>query len=503
MSKTERVYINTSTVLILASLLFIDNLSSENAIATPSSPGPNGTEPLTITTDRLTNNTNATDVIAEIVNDRLENTTSALENATAALTNATKALQDISSSDAATRPPIPPITTTVIDNETFGLVNATSSITPSETFRDIPVIRVNKTFGLLSDGKPSLSINTDRRVYVSDQVVVVFGVVTDASPSSAAAKVAIEVKQIESEGKVVYKATQLTQGQYIFRLSPYEGGTYNVTVYTFRNNNGNSSNFTEAAWTLFQVTDIFHTPPAIMMYIGFAFFAALAFLISKGTTNKILYEILRFVFLSGIAFSAIAIFIFTDLQVGLYSPLGLLIKPTLNEEGNLVIQQDGRIAGEWVINVGGQPGLYSSGIQIPVYVFIFGIAGGYLRYLYDTARKLTSAEWRERLRKAEQVEEERLLSFYQSLKDIALFILAPLLAVAVWFLLAQWETTENSIYTLAAVSFAVGLITDEIVSSLISFARGLLRERGEKEGKEKTQDETEGASTSSRRDQTG
>jgi hypothetical protein len=55
---------------------------------------------------------------------------------------------------------------------------------------------------------------------------------------------------------------------------------------------------------------------------------------------------------------------------------------------------------------------------------------------------LTSAEWRERLRRAEQQEEERLLSFYQSLKDIALFILAPLLAVAVWFLLAQWETTE-------------------------------------------------------------
>jgi hypothetical protein len=458
-----------------------------------------------ITTTTLggsTDTTNATTVMAENLTSTLQNATKALENATAGLTNATKSLENISSIPAM-RPSTPPIAT-IIDNETFGLVNATSLITPQEIFQEIPIID-NETFGLLSDGETSLSINTDRRVYVSDQVVVVFGVVADASPSPVAAKLAIEVKQIGSEEKIVYKATQLTHGQYIFRLSPYEGGTYNVTVYTFPNNNSNSSsgNFTEAAWTLFRVTDIFLTPPAIMMYIGFAFFAALAFLISKGTTNKLLYEILRFVFLSGIAFSAIAIFIFTDLQVGLYSPLGLVIKPNLSEEGNLVLQQDGRVAGEWVINVGGQPRLYTSGIQIPVYVFIFGIAGGYLRYLYDTARLLTSAEWRERSRGAEQGE-DRLLSFYQSLQYIALFLLAPLLAVAVWFLLVQWETTENSIYTLAAVSFAVGLITEEIVLSLIRFARGLLRERGaEQEDKKKIQDETEAASSSERRQQTG
>jgi hypothetical protein len=77
------------------------------------------------------------------------------------------------------------------------------------------------------------------------------------------------------------------------------------------------------------------------------------------------------------------------------------------------------------------------------------------------------------------VQEERLVSFYQSLKDIALFILGPLLAVAVWFLLAQRETAENSIYTLAAVIFAIGLIKDEVVSTLIRFARGILRERTE------------------------
>jgi Bacterial Ig-like domain len=120
MNKTKIAYINTVTVVILLSVLFIGSLSSEKAAATFSSPGPNATEPVTITTDGLTNNTNATSVIAEIVNDRLENTTSALENATAALTNTTKALQGISSSSAAR-----PLPTTITNTSA---VNATAVI---------------------------------------------------------------------------------------------------------------------------------------------------------------------------------------------------------------------------------------------------------------------------------------------------------------------------------------------------------------------------------------
>src|SRR5215218_11152204 len=104
--------------MILVSLLFIDNLSSYEAVATTSSsPAPNATEPLrnTTTGSGLTNNTtnnNATNAtgggaISEIVSDRLENATGALENATAALTNSTKALQGVSSIIPSARPPSP------------------------------------------------------------------------------------------------------------------------------------------------------------------------------------------------------------------------------------------------------------------------------------------------------------------------------------------------------------------------------------------------------------
>jgi hypothetical protein len=140
MNKTKRVYINTVTaVAILVSLLFIDNLSSDKAVATTatsSSPTPNAIEPLsttTITGGGLTNNNttiNATGgVTSEIVNDRLENTTSALGNTTAALTNATEALQNISSiipaATLSSAAPAPPSPTTVTS---ASAVNATTVI---------------------------------------------------------------------------------------------------------------------------------------------------------------------------------------------------------------------------------------------------------------------------------------------------------------------------------------------------------------------------------------
>ena len=45
-----------------------------------------------------------------------------------------------------------------------------------------------------------------------------------------------------------------------------------------------------------------------------------------------------------------------------------------------------RAGGQWVVNVGGnQHNNYADGIQIPVFIIVFGIIGGYLRFLYDRA----------------------------------------------------------------------------------------------------------------------
>jgi hypothetical protein len=137
MKKTKRVYIKTLIAVILVSLLFLDNLSSETAVlaTSSSSPAPNATQPMTAnittTTDGLTNNNTTNTIgsaISEIVNDTLQNTTIALENATAALTNATKALQGVSSIPAPPppSPSSPPPTTATITNASP--VNSTTVI---------------------------------------------------------------------------------------------------------------------------------------------------------------------------------------------------------------------------------------------------------------------------------------------------------------------------------------------------------------------------------------
>jgi Bacterial Ig-like domain len=131
MNKTKRVYINTVTAIILVSLLFIDNLSSHEAVVatTSSTAAVNATEPLrnnTTTGGGSTNNTTNTTTATQIVNDRLENATSSLENTTAALTNATKSLQGISSIIPTAPGAPPPATTTSTNNATA--VNTTTVI---------------------------------------------------------------------------------------------------------------------------------------------------------------------------------------------------------------------------------------------------------------------------------------------------------------------------------------------------------------------------------------
>ena len=365
------------------------------------------------------------------------------------------------------------------------LVNATSSITPggeesrlvniTSSIRDAARL-VNATSVLENISRSitpsediSLSINTDRSLYVSDQVVVIFGKVVYIGNSQSPTKITLEVRDVATN-LPTYKSAKIISGQYIFRIHPGAPGSYNATV-SLPDNAG-----TDSASTLFRVTDLFETRTAVMFYISIGFLAGLLLLLSFGTKSIITGEVLRFVFLSGIVGSILAAFVFTDLQVGNNSPLGLVIKFT---------NQTKFPQGQWVLNIGGDPGNYTGGIQIPVYVLVFGLAGGYLRYLYKTSRLLTDPELkRDRseiekiLRKDNntQVKIGRLLAFYQSLKDIALFFLAPLLALATWFILVQWQTTENAVYTLAVVSFAAGLMTDEIVDSIIRFTKRLLRE---------------------------
>jgi hypothetical protein len=70
--------------------------------------------------------------------------------------------------------------------------------------------------------------------------------------------------------------------------------------------------------------------------------------------------------------------------------------------------------------------------------------------------------------------------FYQSLEDLALLFLAPLLAIAVWFLLTLAGTESK--YTIALASLTIGLVTDEAIRALLKFIRRILgEEKGQRD----------------------
>jgi hypothetical protein len=74
----------------------------------------------------------------------------------------------------------------------------------------------------------------------------------------------------------------------------------------------------------------------------------------------------------------------------------------------------------------------------------------------------------------------RLRNFYQSLEDIAILFLAPLLAVAVYFLLKVFGLEgDNAIYTIADVSFSIGLVPEEVIRTLIQFTTSRLKREGD------------------------
>jgi hypothetical protein len=253
-----------------------------------------------------------------------------------------------------------------------------------------------------------------------------------------------------------------------------------------------------------------------MIYIGvacFVIFLALLPVISGYTVSITL--LLSFALISAIVLSPLAALLSTNVELGVDSPLGLILKSPTNEQpgSGFNILGHPEMGGEWMINVGGNKhNNYADGIQIPIYVITFGIIGGYLRYLYDTTSSRLE-EFEKKILKLEQDTNEkeirhkrRRLFVFMNLKAIGLIFLSPILAIAVWFTLSQIGIQGQSqsiqgqtgVFILAAISFTVGLITEEIVQYLIKFARGRLYGAGsgtagnkEKTGSSNTNQTTE------------
>ncbi len=408
-------------------------------------------------------------------------------------------------------------------------------------------------------GSPtSVAIETDKTTYVTGSQIIISPYVLNERGCPIVKNVTMQITHIDSDLNEYVQNFHTDRDPFgIDELSFADessiildhSGKFNITLTTLINGSNQTS------WKLIEVKDFSQIRSAIMLYIGVASFAGLITVIILGVLGIIksyaIGEILRFVFISGIMLSIVISFTFVEQEFGSFAPVGLVTWPIDSED------PAGRT--EWVINIGGTreftPSNTFGGIQIPINILLFGIAGGYLRYLYKTSRtrprqkilqstylfkwdnipgieenKLKdflkehfSVFWieNEQFQKADKtisisdgkntisividdryeraklkingsnvyqfiVREENGTSiyqdmswrewiFHQSLEDIAILFLSPLLAIAVWFLLTQAGLRdENAVYTLAVVSFTVGLITEEVVQALIHFVQSIL-----------------------------
>jgi hypothetical protein len=273
----------------------------------------------------------------------------------------------------------------------------------------------------------------------------------------------------------VYSATLIPNGTYSTVINKgLMDGDYNITTYIpYASAKAfNISNIGTASTTIISVEKWYVTTPFMILGIGggigiigllaIVFWRKIKPATSPDGKRSVAYELSEFIVISVIAFTPVAMLALTDVALFPNAPVGIIIKPST------VVKSDNvtRSIGEWMINIGGTSSdKYEAGIQIPVAIFTFGIAGGYLRYLLYKAG-LTKAPETKQPSLGPPLQARRL-KFDNILVDLVLLFLSPLLAIAVWLVLFQAGTTSP--LTLAAVSFAVGLATQEAADALIAF----------------------------------
>lgn len=205
-------------------------------------------------------------------------------------------------------------------------------------------------------------------------------------------------------------------------------------------------------------------------------------------TSKFKYEVLRFFILSAISIIPLISFMVMDVEIGKFSPIGLVLQ---NQNSNDTQQNTENV--QWIINIGGSVSdNYSKGITIPFYVFAFGWLGGYLRYLYRVFTKISSLHdnktelnkmvvnanlWLYKRYNKKYVAKYPYnilpLFLYSSFEELAEILLSPLLAIAVWLLLNIFDSTLD-IFTASLISFAVGLITKDVIKRIIEFSKSTI-----------------------------
>jgi Bacterial Ig-like domain/RTX calcium-binding nonapeptide repeat (4 copies) len=350
---------------------------------------------------------------------------------------------------------------------------------------------------------PSILVKTDKAVYGSGDTIKIDGQVNEKSRSniskSLISPINIKISRIAEEKATPVKDVSMlpdSEGNYHLDFIPFEDGKYliNVTIA----NNASLSKFSQ-----FEVKSIFDTTTTDMLkWAGICFSILLIVIIYGSHVSNTIYddsekkkigldeawrraqfrvtivECLRLLLITGMAIFFTLSLLFADTEIGVDSPIGLVKKNgtgTVFSQKTTTITQNGT---QWVFNVGGtNADNYIAGIQIPTFIVIFGLLGGYFRFLYGMRFLFSEKRRKEQFYNTDKrwgdVNVMDPLSFLKhSLRSLSLFFLSPFVAVGVWLIFVQIGTT--GVWVAAAGSFTMGLITEEVILTLISFARTVL-----------------------------
>jgi hypothetical protein len=340
------------------------------------------------------------------------------------------------------------------------------------------------------------SVQTDHTQYLTNSRMRIYGTIIDNMTGKGISQpveltVGITNGTPDQRGvNYTYKATILSlNGSYsTYAFSPPKPGNYFVSI-KVSNDNSNG-------WTGNQISVVRFWDSQLAYWPIVGGLALLAWIICtvvemvwahrKGKESQkrsddlkrdqlhihVKFEIARLMFISILTLAAVAIFAFIDTPITPNSPFSIITK---QDYGGLSPVRNSTQPGlEWWINIGGlSTDNYKSGIQIPVSVIIFGVIGGYLRYLYN----LSQRDHVEEDSKDDKYQVYYIKKVWQSLQDLLLYLLAPIVAMVAWLLLFELGTT--SIFTLAAVSFTAGLTINEFINGFRTFAQGFAHKVGD------------------------
>jgi len=239
-----------------------------------------------------------------------------------------------------------------------------------------------------------------------------------------------------------------------------------------------------------------------------------------------IYHVARFTFITIIAFGMVSFFIVSDIEYGVNSSVGIVIKEHItsdigNEESAAGKKFSDQLKLDWVLHIGGLSGdNYAAGLKIPIYILIFGVFGGYLRFFYFTANPWLRPEMLRQLNsKPELIEtdpprvpardpprveiEDPEVKFKQIMddaydgvfhptlarvltnrvmSDLSLLFIAPVLAVMMFFVISQSGLNEfENPLPFAVASFVAGLFTETVITKLSAAAKKDLPQGGNQE----------------------